>query len=222
VGLIPRHGPLKRLAQAARVTVVSAPAGSGKTFLLRSWIAEEDVTGSAAWVAVGAEHRDPQQFWVQVLDALRGTVPGSRVVRELTAAPGLDDWLIVERLLLAEVLERQPEAVRRLLLRTSIRDRVSGPLADALTGDADGEATLLRLEQANAFVTAKDPGRTWFRYHRLFADLLKLELRRTAPTSRVGTRDPVRRPAGSVCYPSPGPASGPRCCTRQITTVSSR
>jgi LuxR family maltose regulon positive regulatory protein len=81
------------------VTVVSAPTGSGKTLLLRSWIAEPDVAGSAAWVPVGADHRDPQQFWLRVLDALLGTLPGSRVVRELTAAPDLDGWLIVERLL---------------------------------------------------------------------------------------------------------------------------
>src|SRR5215469_8707214 len=99
VELISRYGPLKRLDQAARVTVVSAPAGSGKTLLLRSWMTREEVAGSAAWVAVGPEHRNPQQFWVLVLDALRGTLPGLRVVRELTAAPELDGWLIVERLL---------------------------------------------------------------------------------------------------------------------------
>jgi LuxR family maltose regulon positive regulatory protein len=320
VGHIARPGPLRRLGGAARVTVVSAPTGSGKTFLLRSWIAEEGVAASAAWVPLGREHRDPQLFWVRVLDALRGTGPGAGVVRELTAAPDLDGWLIVERLLedlvllrdrvwlvaddlhelqssealrqfelllmrapaqlrfvlsmrhdlrlglhrmrlegeltevraddlrfsldearalfdeagvplpepalrslhertegwaaglklaalslaghpdperfaaefsgsertvaeylLAEVLERQPQEVRRLLLRTSILDRVNGPLADVLTGDIGGEAVLHRLEQANAFVTAKDPERSWFRYHRLFADLLHLELRRTAP-----------------------------------------
>jgi LuxR family maltose regulon positive regulatory protein len=83
--------------------------------------------------------------------------------------------------LFAEVLERQPEDVRRLLLRTSILDRVSGPLADFLTRDSDGERILQELEDANAFVVSLDAGRTWFRYHRLFADLLQLELRRSAP-----------------------------------------
>ena len=83
--------------------------------------------------------------------------------------------------LLAEVLEGQPPDVRDLLLRTSILERVSGPLADALTGGMGGEATLQQLEDHNAFVTAIDAGRTWFRYHHLFADLLRLELRRTAP-----------------------------------------
>jgi LuxR family maltose regulon positive regulatory protein len=85
--------------------------------------------------------------------------------------------------LVAEVLERQPPEVRDLLLRTSILERVSGPLADALTGGAGAEATLQRLEDQNAFVTALDAGRTWFRYHHLFADFLRLELRRTAPAA---------------------------------------
>jgi LuxR family maltose regulon positive regulatory protein len=71
--------------------------------------------------------------------------------------------------------------VRRLPLRTSVLERVSGPLADALTGDSGGERVLLELEGANAFVVALDAGRSWFRYHHLFADLLRLELRRTAP-----------------------------------------
>jgi LuxR family maltose regulon positive regulatory protein len=83
--------------------------------------------------------------------------------------------------LLAEVLERQPPEARDLLLRTSILERISGPLADVLTGGTGGEATLQRLEDQNAFVTALDAARTWFRYHHLFTDLLRLELRRTAP-----------------------------------------
>jgi LuxR family transcriptional regulator, maltose regulon positive regulatory protein len=83
--------------------------------------------------------------------------------------------------LLAEVLERQPPEVRDMLLRTSILARVSGPLADALTGDTGAEAMLLRLEAQNAFVATLDATRTWFRYHQLFADLLRLELRRVAP-----------------------------------------
>ena len=88
--------------------------------------------------------------------------------------------------LLAEVLERQSEQVRRLLLRTSVLERVSGPLADALTGDSGGERVLQDLEEANAFVVALDAGRAWFRYHHLFADLLQLELRRTAPGEVTG------------------------------------
>ena len=83
--------------------------------------------------------------------------------------------------LLAEVLERQPPEVREMLLRTSVLDRVCGPLADFLTGGSGAERMLQELEDANAFVTSLDAGRSWFRYHHLFADLLQLELRRAAP-----------------------------------------
>ncbi len=87
----------------------------------------------------------------------------------------------VAEYLLAEVLDRQPDEVRQLLLRTSILERVSGPLADFLTGGSGSERILQGLEEANAFVVSLDVGRSWFRYHHLFADLLRLELRRTAP-----------------------------------------
>ena len=83
--------------------------------------------------------------------------------------------------LLTEVLERQPPEARELLLRTCLLERVSGPLADVLTGGPGAEATLQRLEDQNAFVTSLDAARSWFRYHHLFADLLRLELRRLAP-----------------------------------------
>jgi LuxR family transcriptional regulator, maltose regulon positive regulatory protein len=87
----------------------------------------------------------------------------------------------VAEYLLAEVFERQSEDVRRLLSRTSVLERVSGPLADLLTGGSGGERILQKLEQAGAFVVALDARRSWFRYHRLFADLLESELRQTEP-----------------------------------------
>jgi ATP/maltotriose-dependent transcriptional regulator MalT len=87
----------------------------------------------------------------------------------------------VAEYLLAEVLERQNEEVRRLLLRTSVLERVSGELADLLTGGSNGERILQDLEDAGAFVVSLDGRRSWFRYHRLFADLLQLELRRSEP-----------------------------------------
>jgi LuxR family transcriptional regulator, maltose regulon positive regulatory protein len=306
------------------VTVVSALPGSGKTVLMRSWIAEAGLAGRAAWVAAGSDDGEPQRFWLAVVGALRQTVPGSALVRELTAAPDLDGWAVVERLLtdlaplreqiwlviddvqelgskvlrqlellvlrappglrfvlasrhdlrlglhrlrlegelaeirglelrfslaearelfaaagvdlaeptlvslvqrtegwaagirlaalalagganparfatefsgtertvaeylLAEVLDRQSEAVRRLLLRTSILDRVNGELADLLTSDAGGERVLQNLEEANAFVVSLDGPRSWFRYHQMFAGLLRLELRRSAPAEITG------------------------------------
>jgi len=320
VGIVSRPRLSERLGAAQRVTVVSAPPGSGKTVLLRSWITEAGLAESVAWVSAGGDERDPQRFWLSVLGALRQTTSGSVLVRELTGAPDLDGWVIAERLLkdlvpledpiwlviddvhelgsgearrqlellvmrapealrfvlatrhdlrlglhrlrlegelteirepdlrftvdearnlvsaagaelaepmlavlhrrtegwaaglrlaalslaghpdpgrfaeefsgsertvaeylLAEVLDRQSGAARRLLLRTSVLEMVSGPLADALTGGSGGERILQELEEANAFVVALDAARSWFRYHHLFADLLQLELRRTAP-----------------------------------------
>src|SRR5262245_59928747 len=96
--LIPRPGLFELLNTAERVVLVSAPAGSGKTFLLRSWIAAEGLGDRTAWVSVGREEHDPQAFWLSVLDSLRETGPGSERVRELTAAPGLDGVTLVRRL----------------------------------------------------------------------------------------------------------------------------
>ena len=318
-GVVCRPALFTRISEAGRVTVVAAPAGSGKTVLLRSWIAEAGLADRAAWVSVPGEEHDPQRFLISLADALRGTVPGSKLVRPLTASPELDGWAIVESLLedlhslpdpvwlviddlhelrsppalrqlellvmrapaelrfvfasrhdlqlglhrlrlegelieiraadlrfapaearelleasgvrlsdaalallhehtegwaaglrlaalslaghpdpdrlaagfsgsertvaeylVAEVLERQPEPVRKLLVRTSVLGRVTGELADVLTGSPGGGRILRELEQANAFVTALDAQRSWFRYHPLFADLLQLELLDTA------------------------------------------
>ncbi len=99
----------------------------------------------------------------------------------------------VAEYLIAAMLDRQPADVQDLLLRTSLLDRVNGELADLLTGRPGSERILLELEDANAFVESLDPGRTWFRYHHLFADLLRLELRRTLPGDVPGLH---RRAAG--------------------------
>jgi LuxR family maltose regulon positive regulatory protein len=93
--------------------------------------------------------------------------------------------------LFAEVLEQQPPEVRDLLLRTSMLEWISGPLADAITGGSGSEAILQSLEDANAFVSSLDAARTRFRYHHLLADLLQLELRRSAPA----LIDPLHRQA---------------------------
>src|ERR1700758_1192405 len=98
-GVVFRPGLFARLGASARVTVVAAPPGSGKTVLLRSWIGAAGLEDSAAWVAVGPGERDPQQFWLSVLGALRRTSAGSGLVQAVTAAPDLDGWAIVERLL---------------------------------------------------------------------------------------------------------------------------
>jgi LuxR family maltose regulon positive regulatory protein len=76
----------------------------------------------------------------------------------------------------AEVLASQPEATRTFLLRTSILERLSGPLCDAVL-EADGSvAQLVELERSNLFLVPLDDQRRWYRYHHLFAQLLRLEL----------------------------------------------
>jgi len=75
-----------------------------------------------------------------------------------------------------EVLARQPEELRTFLLETSILDRMCAPLCNAVARHTDGQTTLERLEQVNLFVIALDDERRWYRYHHLFADVLRQRL----------------------------------------------
>src|ERR1700691_3469061 len=327
-GLIRRHNLVAALDRAAqkRVTIISAPAGTGKTSLLRAWANQPGRADRIAFMTVRPGQHDMQLFWLTVLGAVRAAAgtsedgaqlppvapgssgsamvdkvlseleescdrfilviddlhelsspeaagqltelltrlpPGVRAVvatrrdlplrlhklrlagdlaeiraaqlrftsretRQLLAAAGIavpghvaavlhqrtEGWAAGLRLavlsmaghpdperfvaefsgsdrtvaeyLMAEMLERQPPEVQGLLLRTSVLDRVNGELADLLTDATGSERILLDLENANAFVVSLDPGRTWFRYHRMFGDLLRLELRRTMPAEVAG------------------------------------
>src|SRR5690349_9743792 len=80
-----------------------------------------------------------------------------------------------------EVLERQDEQVRGFLLETSVLDRLSGELCDAVTGRTGSQAMLERVERAGLFLVPLDEGRGWWRYHHLFADLLRTRLQRDQP-----------------------------------------
>ena len=84
--VVSRRALFERLAGAERVVQISAPAGSGKTVLARSWIAGAGLGDRVAWVTVDRDERDPGRFWARVADALRGTAPGAALVRPLTAA----------------------------------------------------------------------------------------------------------------------------------------
>lgn len=81
--------------------------------------------------------------------------------------------------LIEEVLDQQPERVKIFLLRTSILNRFTGSLCDAVTGQGDGQSTLEDLERANLFIIPLDDERRWYRYHHLFADTLRLRLHQT-------------------------------------------
>jgi LuxR family maltose regulon positive regulatory protein len=80
-----------------------------------------------------------------------------------------------------EVLARQPEELQTFLLETSILDRMRAPLCNAVTGRADGQTALERLEHANLFVIPLDDERHWYRYHHLFVDVLRQRLRQEYP-----------------------------------------
>ena len=83
--------------------------------------------------------------------------------------------------LLEEVLERQPAHLKEFLLGTSILERMTAPLCDAVLGTADAAASLEALARSNAFVVAIDDHREWYRYHHLFGHLLRAELERRRP-----------------------------------------
>jgi LuxR family maltose regulon positive regulatory protein len=305
-------------AAARKVTIISAPAGSGKTCLLHAWADRPGQQLRVALVQVQRDQQDAQQFWLAVLDAIGQATAGrvepraatpdfnaramvDRVLSELAEVPGgvtlaIDDlhelhspealsqltrmltnlpaqvrailtmrhdvrlrlhqlrlagelaeiravdlrvseretrelleasgitlsaagaallhqrtegWAAGLRLaalslaghpdperfvaefsgndrtvaeyLIAEMLERRPPDVQDLLVRTSLLDRINGELADLLTGRPGSERTLLELEDANAFIVSLDPEHRWFRYHHLFSDLLRLQLRVRLP-----------------------------------------
>lgn len=83
--------------------------------------------------------------------------------------------------LIEEVLEQQSEQVQTFLLQTAVISRLTGSLCDALTGLEDGQATLEKLSNANLFLLPMDEERRWYRYHHLFADLLRRRLRQSHP-----------------------------------------
>ena len=91
-----------------------------------------------------------------------------------------DDRQIVDYLL-AEVLDGLPAEIRSFLLRTSVLDRLSGPLCDAVTGGSGSQRLLEEMERANLFLVRLDTRRRWYRYHQLFGELLRHELDRAEP-----------------------------------------
>ncbi|MEO8354781.1 MAG: LuxR C-terminal-related transcriptional regulator [Chloroflexota bacterium] len=90
--------------------------------------------------------------------------------------------------LVEEVLHQQSESIQTFLLRTSILDRMCGPLCDAvlLNPSVSGQATLEHIEQANLFIVPLDNERHWYRYHHLFADLLRQRLHQSSAPSTEG------------------------------------
>jgi LuxR family transcriptional regulator, maltose regulon positive regulatory protein len=108
--------------------------------------------------------------------SLRGHKDPARFIRGF----GGDDRQIADYLA-AEVLSAQAPAIRTLLLRSSVLSRFSGPLCDAVTDGSGSQSLLEELERSQIFLEPLDTTRNWYRYHRLFAELLRHELDRSEP-----------------------------------------
>ncbi len=113
--------------------------------------------------------------WAAVLQlaavSLRSRADPGPAVREFSGS----NWFLLD-FVVEEVLASEAEETQEFLLRTAILDRLTGPLCDALTGRDDGAAMLARLERMNMLLFPLDEERRWYRYHHLFADLLRARL----------------------------------------------
>ena len=118
--------------------------------------------------------------WIAALQLAALSLQGRDDVGGFIAGFAGDDRYVVDYLV-EEVLARQPDVVRRFLLQTSILDRLSGPLCDAVTGEKGGKAALEMLDRSNLFVVPLDDSRQWYRYHHLFADVLRTHLLEERP-----------------------------------------
>ena len=113
--------------------------------------------------------------WIAALQLAALSMQGRDDVAGFIAGFAGDDRYVVDYLA-EEVLQRQPDRVQAFLLQTSILDRLSGPLCDAVTGQGGGKATLEALDRGNLFLVPLDDRRRWYRYHHLFADVLQARL----------------------------------------------
>jgi LuxR family maltose regulon positive regulatory protein len=130
--------------------------------------------------------------WVAALQLAALSLRGREDTASFIASFAGDDRYVVDYLV-DEVLDRQPPEARRFLLETSILDRLSGSLCDAVTGGHDGRATLQALERRNLLLVALDDQRAWYRYHHLFADMLQARLLAERPADVAGLHERASR-----------------------------
>ena len=123
---------------------------------------------------------DRTEGWIAGLQLSALTLQGRENRSELVKDFAGDNRFVLDYLL-EEVLNCQTEKVQDFLLRTSILTRLNGSLCDALTDDLTSHETLEQLERANLFLIRLDGRGEWFRYHHLFADLLRLKLKQKQP-----------------------------------------
>jgi LuxR family transcriptional regulator, maltose regulon positive regulatory protein len=133
------------------------------------------VMGLVLTAADVAALEERTEGWIAALQLAALSLQGREDMAAFIAGFAGDDRYIVDYLA-EEVLQRQPEHVHHFLLQTSILDRLSGPLCDAVTGQEGGKAKLAALERGNLFLAPLDSRRQWYRYHQLFADVLQAHL----------------------------------------------
>ena len=144
--------------------------------------------------AGGSEAEDAGDTAAALLEATEGWATGLYLASLTARGRTPDQWLAEVRgdqraiadYLLGEVLERQPAELQRFLLETSILDELTAPLCAAVTGRADAGAVLARLARENLFVSSLDVHEERYRYHHLFADLLRSRLERGEPARPLG------------------------------------
>lgn len=135
----------------------------------------EQAAGAPLSTADVAALAERTEGWAAALQLAALSMHGRDDISSFIAEFAGDDRYIVDYLA-EEVLDGQTDEVRRFLLRTSILDRLSGPLCDAVTEQRGGRSTLERLERANMFLVPLDDRRQLYRYHHLFADVLRAHL----------------------------------------------
>ncbi|MCC7446107.1 MAG: helix-turn-helix transcriptional regulator [Anaerolineae bacterium] len=113
--------------------------------------------------------------WIAGLQLAALSLQGHQDIPNFIRAFAGDHRYIVDYLV-EEVLDQQPEPVRNFLLQTAILDRLNGPLCDAVTGQQESYERLEALERGNFFIIPLDDQRRWYRYHHLFADVLRMHL----------------------------------------------
>jgi len=118
--------------------------------------------------------------WITGLQLAALSMQGNKDVSGFIREFAGDHQYIVDYLV-QEVLQSQPEPIRRFLLQTAILDQLNGSLCDAVTGQEEGNARLEALQRGNFFVIPLDDKRNWYRYHHLFADVLRMHLMAEQP-----------------------------------------
>src|SRR5438309_1297417 len=170
--------PLARLRARGQLTELRAAdlrftASEAAAFL-------NQVMGLSLSVADIAALEDRTEGWIAGLQLAALSMQHHPDVHGFIRAFAGDHRYIVDYLV-EEVLQHQPEPVRSFLLQTSILDRLSGSLCDAVTGQEEGSERLEALERGNFFVVPLDDKRHWYRYHHLFAEVLSVHLMAEQP-----------------------------------------